>query len=359
MFGHDPALTPVRDFDGARDLPGPRDRLEEVRRRARRFRERLLEGPEVRYFRSFPLVRVPYPTRYALRDAYTGRTPLCHILNRLFVVQVDAGLGDGSVRTVLVSPSDVDRNRETPFFKRMAERFGPFEEAGTRFLAPRYATVESCLAEIGLRPDDVDYLTYDHLHTQDLRRWLGGGGEASYFTRARLLVTRAEWESARSLLPTQADWYCPGGVEVPGDRVVPFEGDLAVGLGLALIRTPGHTAGNHSIVVRAGGHVFVTSENGVGPDSYAPERSRIKGVAKWAKATGAEVVPNGNTLEGSVEQYVSMVQEKEIAGVAPGGEFPDVLSSSELAGYWGFPGLRPTFGHGDVAFGEPVVPSPS
>jgi hypothetical protein len=171
---------------------------------------------------------------------------------------------------------------------------------------------------------------------------------------------RQEWESARALLPTQADWYCPKGIDgIASDRVVLLDGDTAVGEGLALVHTPGHTEGNHSIVFRAGGRVLVTSENGVGADSYAPSRSRIKGLARWAKATGAEVVPNGNTLEGSVDQYVSMVQEKELAGPNPAApEFPDVLCSSELTAYWGFPGLSPTFGQGEVTFGEPVRPDP-
>ena len=76
----------------------------------RRFRERMLSGGTVEYCRSFDLVRVPYPTKYALRDACAVPRPFIHILNRMLIVQVRTVDG---LKTVLVSPSDVDGNAET------------------------------------------------------------------------------------------------------------------------------------------------------------------------------------------------------------------------------------------------------
>ena len=64
---------------------------------------------------------------------------------------------------------------------------------------------------IGLRPEDVDYITYDHLHTQDVRRWLGTDKTPGLLPNAKLLVHWREWEWAKDLNPYQADWYCPGG----------------------------------------------------------------------------------------------------------------------------------------------------
>jgi glyoxylase-like metal-dependent hydrolase (beta-lactamase superfamily II) len=351
----DSMLRPIDHFAGARDAARPEDRLREVRRRAARLREELLSAPPVSCFRSRSLVRVPYPTRYALRDAFRGPTPLVHIVNRVFLVQFEAG---GRRRTLLVSPSDVHANAETPFFKRLGQSFGPFQALGQRLVAPELGTVEGALAEAGLSPEDVDYITYDHLHTQDLRRWLGAGGKPGVFPRAKLLMMRQEWESTLALLPPQRDWYCPGGIDgLDPARIVLLDGDTMLGENVVLMYTPGHTEGNHSIVVRTSEGIFVTSENGVGPDSYAPHASRIPGVRRYAKDTGMEVVLNGNTLERGLDQYISMVQEKEVAGPSSQNpEFPAMVCSSELSSYFLFPGITPTFSFGDLTLGAPVRP---
>jgi glyoxylase-like metal-dependent hydrolase (beta-lactamase superfamily II) len=351
----DPVIRPIDHFAGARDAARPEDRLREVRKRAARLREELLDAPAVDCFRSRGLVRAPYPTRYGLRDAFRGPTPLLHILNRVFLVQFEAA---GARRTLLVSPSDVEANAETPFFKRLAQSFGPFQDLGRRLVAPTLGTVEGCLAEAGLTPEDVDYITYDHLHTQDLRRWLGSHKKPGYFPRAKLLVMRQEWESTLALLPPQRDWYCPGGIDgVDPKRVVLLDGDVMLGRNVALLHTPGHTEGNHSIAVRTSEGIFVTSENGIAPECYAPRASRIPGVARYAADTGMEVVLNGNTLERGLDQYISMVEEKEVAGPsARNPDFPNMACSSELSAHWLFPGITPTFSLGDLTLGAPARP---
>jgi NAD(P)-dependent dehydrogenase (short-subunit alcohol dehydrogenase family) len=195
---------------------------------------------------------------------------------------------------------------------------GPLSGLGERLLAPISATVEERLAEVGIAPERVDYISYDHLHTQDVRRWLGSHGRPGVFPNAKLLVTRREWASTQGLLPTQAQWYCPNGIDgVDESKVILLDHDVLLGGSLAIVATPGHTEGNHSFVVRTPEGLMVTSENGVCCDAYAPLRSRIPGVARYARRTGAEVVLNGNTLESSVDQYISMVAEKTIARPLP------------------------------------------
>jgi hypothetical protein len=268
----------------------------------------------------------------------------------MFVVQFRSELG---LKTLLVSPSDYRRNAETPFFKALSESFGPFRSYLEPLMAPELGTVETCLAQAGIRPDQVDYITYDHLHTQDVRRWLGTPDSPARFPNAKLLVMRQEWESAKALLPPQRLWYCPEGIAgVPEDKVILLDGDVILGDGVALIHTPGHTEGNHSIVVRTTEGLFVTSENGVGPDSYAPMNSRIPGLKRYAERTGIDVILNSNTLERGLDQYISMIQEREIAGVSPRNrDFFNVVSSSELTAYWLFPGIRPTFAFGEIELG--------
>ncbi|MBI3768602.1 MAG: hypothetical protein HY271_08925 [Deltaproteobacteria bacterium] len=348
-------FTRITTFDGARDAAAPEERLREVRRRAARFRDEVLASGQVRYYRSFGLVRAPYPTRYAFTSVYAMNplvTPILHILNRLFVVQYESAAG---VKTLLFSPTDVERNRETPFFKRLAASVGLLGDVGQRAFAPMLADVQSCLAQTGIRPEQVDYISYDHLHTQDVRRWLGADGAPGYFPNAKLLVMRQEWESAQALLPPQRDWYCPNGIAgIDPARVVLLDGDVLLGNGVALVRTPGHTEGNHSLVAHTPAGLLVSSENGVGPDAYAPLKSRITAIRDYAKTTGMEVILNGNTQEGGLDQYISMIQEREIAGpshVNP--DFYNVVSSSEFTAYTLFPGMTPTFNYGDLEFGAP------
>jgi hypothetical protein len=342
-------LHPDDTFDGVWDHTAPTERLDHGRRAARTLRERMLDTSPVPYYRSFDLVRVPYPTRYGLRDAFAGRSEFMHLLNRMFIVQFR---GADGLKTLLVSPSDVDANRETPFFKRLAHRYRRLGQRFMNVLGPVLGDVPSALATAGIRPEQVDYITYDHLHTQDLRNWLGEGG---LFPNAKLLVMAQEWASTQALLPQQRDWYCPDGWRIPEERVVKLAGTTLLGDGaVALVHTPGHTEGNHSIVAHTPDGLLVTSENGIGADAYAPLASAIPGVRKYAQATGMEVILNGNTLEGALDQYVSMVIEKTIAGPAKDNpEFTNVMSSSELASYWLFPGLKPTFSFGTRCYGAP------
>lgn len=344
----DPSFRRLQHFAGARQHARPVDRLAAIRRGAAALREELLSQAPVPCYRSASLIRVPYPTRYALLGVATAPTPLVHILNRMFIIQFRTPAG---LRTLLASPSDTVGGRETPFFKRMSRPLRFLGPRGEALLAPVLGSVEQALADAGLTPDDVDYISYDHLHTQDLRRWLGPG---AYFPRAKLLVMQKEWESAHGLLPTQADWYCPHGLDgVDPGRVVLLDGDTQLGEGVALLHTPGHTEGNHSFVVRTDAGILVTSENGVGADAYAPRSSAIPGVRRHARETGAEVILNGNTLEGSVDQYLSMMEEREVAGPCPQDpSFYNVVPSSELTAYWAFPGIRPTFSFGDLRFGQ-------
>lgn len=340
----------------------PAERRFTAVRRGEALRETLLDRPRVRFFRSFSLVAFPYPVRYGLRDACSLPLPYLGLTNRVFVVQVDSPVG---VVTVLVSPSDPERNAETPFFKGLVAGFGPLSPAAERLVTRRGVTVLEALDACGLRPEDVDFITYDHLHTQDLRGWLGDTTASDpalrrgLLPRARLLVMEEEWRTVLGPAAPQSPWYCPGGAAgVDPSRVARLSGDVTVGDGLALVRTPGHTEGNHSIAAHTPEGLFVTSENGVCPDSYAPHASRIPGLREAARR-GVDIVLNGNTLERGLEQYFSMVFERTLAGPsARDGRFPNVLPSSELTPMWFSPGLAPTLAIGDLSFGAPVRPGP-
>jgi hypothetical protein len=346
------AFQPIKHFDGSRKAKGQQARVEDTRAAAEAFRKDMLRGPKLRYFQSFDLVRVPYPTRYGLRNAFSRErwVEFLHLQNRIFVIQFDTPEG---VKTLLASPSDHERNGETPFFRRLQETTPAFI---TDRIVKRQTTVPQLLAQIGLKPEDVDYITYDHLHTQDVRRWLGTDDEPALLPNAKLLVHWREWECARDLIPYQADWYCPSGIAgIPDRKVVQFDGSVMLGDGVALVHTPGHTEGNHSIVTHTDEGLWVTSENGISVDAYAPLQSKVPGVADYARALGSEVIINGNTLENSIDQYISMVQEKTIAGPSlRNPDVPNVFPSSEMTPFWLFPGTTPSFYVGEARHGTLV-----
>lgn len=340
-----------RYFAETRKSMRPMERVDNVREAAKDFRRDLLKQSQVTYYRSFELVRVPYPTKFGYLNAYDSVSPFLHLCNRLFIIQFKTNEG---IKTLLASPSDWENQRETPFFKRLADSMGAFASVGEHMVIKKTNTVLNCLAEIGMNPAQVDYLTYDHLHTQNVTRWLGANGQTAIFPNAKLLITSEEWESAKALLPWDRQWYCPGGIDGVDESKLHFiEDDIFLGEGVALVRTKGHTEGNHSIVASTPDGIYVTSENGISLDAYAPERSKVPGVADYARYTGAEVIINGNTQEYVVDQYISMVQEKSIAGPSTRLEgYPNMAPSSESHGYWLFPRTSPSVLVGDLHFGQ-------
>ncbi|MFD2229592.1 hypothetical protein [Alkalimarinus sediminis] len=345
-------IRKIRHFDKTRIDSHPQSRLDAVRSAGHSFRDYMLSlDSQVIHYSSVNLIRAPYPTKYGLLNAAKVASPYMHIMNRLFIIQYKTTEG---IKTLLFSPSDIDGNRETPYFKRVADSWGVLAGPMESFMAPIYNRVEDALEQAGIKPEDIDFISYDHLHTQDIRKWLGSDNTPALFPNAKLLVMKQEWDSTLSLLPPQQEWYCPNGIQgIDKKKLVLLDSSVMLGDSVALVQTPGHTEGNHSLVAHTPEGLFVTSENGVSADSYSPLHSSIPGVRKYAKETGMEVILNGNTLEGGLDQYMSMVLEKTIAGPSTKNpDFCNFVPSSELTAYWGFPGLKPTFTFGELSFGQ-------
>lgn len=340
-------VRPLPALAEARAATTPAERLRRLRLAAERARDAILSQGTVEAAVSCPLITFPYPALFGFSGMASSPAPYAMMTHRMLVVQF---LEEGERRTLLFNPTDTARGREAPFYKKLRERYGTF--LSDRVLATEYGTVETHLKALGLTPDDVDYIAFDHLHIQDLRGWLGGEGPA-YFPRAKLIVQKAEWESVRDLHPFESAWYVPNGIRgVPEDRVRVIDGDAWLGKGVAIVSTPGHTWGNMSLAVATSEGLTVTSENGIAVESYSPEHSAIPGIRDGARHLGLEVVLNGNTREGSLEQYTSMILERTLAG--PNRREPNfynVFPSSELTGSLFAPGLSPTFTFGELDFG--------
>ncbi len=340
----------ITELDGTRDAAMPQDRLRAIRHGAEGLRERLLDASPVHFSRSFNLLRIPYPAWFAFTGVYSQqllKPHMVHLLARTVLIQYDDF--EGRLRTLLFTPADFEAGNETPYFKRLSEQTPKFLH---KAIAPVYQTVLQALASCGVAPEQIDYITYDHLHTQDVRRWLGSASAPGLLPSAKLLVHRQELANVQGLLPVQAEWYCPHGLDaVPAERIVAFDGSLQLGRGLALVHTPGHTEGNHSLVYRSADGLRVSSENGVAADSWAPLQSRHNGIRRYAQATGAEVILNGNTQESSNDQYLSMVLEKTLAGTSALHGFSNVVPSAECSPHWLFPGAPTSHLWGETSFG--------
>ena len=333
----------------AERVPGVR--LQKLRRATPQAREAFTAQGPVAALATCDLVTFPYPTLFAFSGGARSPAPYVMMTNRMQVVQFNDA--EGVRRTLLFNPSDYERGQAAPFYRSLRAKYGDF--LSDKVMSTRHGTVHGHLTTLGLRPEDVDYIAYDHLHVQDVRRWLGTSSEQALFPRAKLLVQRAEWESVKNLHPLEHVWYVPGGTEgISEERVVLLEGDAWLGQGAALLATPGHTEGNMSLAVASDREVFVVSENGVATECYTPLQSHIPGVRGFAEQMGWEVVLNGNTRESSVEQYSSMVVEKLFAGPSRvEGAFINFHPSSELTGSLIAPGLAPTLtlpapSHGEV-----------
>jgi hypothetical protein len=343
-----PGTTALSDLDAAWGVGPSGARLRAVRVAAERVRDRFAAGPRAVSVRTLPLANAPYPARFAFHGAALSPAPYVVFTHRCLVVQF---LQAGELRTLLFNPTDVAGARTAPFFARLAARV---PRRAQRIVAPEFEPLTEQLARLGIRPEDVDYLAYDHMHTQDLRPVLGtaDGRVPARFPRATLVVPRVEWDDWDDLHPIQRDWFVRDGkAGVSNERVALTTGDLALGDGVMLLRTPGHTVGNQTLFVNTDTGVWGVSENGTCADSWSPMDSRIPGLRARARA-GFDVVPNANTLEHASDQITSMVLERTIVDrVKRAPAFVQMFPSSEIAPSALSPGLKPTILHRDLSHG--------
>jgi hypothetical protein len=351
-------LRPFGEFDEANETWPRGDRPAAIREAAAEFRARFATPDNrVRGVRTVDIASAAYPVKFAFGGAAKAANPYINILNRLVVVQYEDF--DGDPRTLVYEPTVTEGPAEAPFYEQMLSKYGEF--LSYKVFATFYNDVPQALAKAGVRPEDVDFISFDHLHVQDVRFVLGTtdpppGHEAPLpplFPNAKLLTQRKEWDTFASLHPMQWAWYVEDGIKgIPEDNVVLQEGDVELGKGVALVWTPGHTDGNHSLCVNTEEGVWVSSENGVAADNWHPHLSKIPGVRKFAEFFNREVVLNSNTLEDSIDQYDSMLKEKALADAnANDPRFKNVFPSSEMTGWRRQWPVVPTFSYGGINSG--------
>jgi len=333
-------------------------RLEALRTAADRFRERFGAGGQVHGVRVVDLSSTGYSARHAVGDSVrTVANPWVSVMARMAIVRFEDF--SGAPRLLCWRPHTADGAR-APFERQLVDRYA--HSAPRRVLSTQFNTVRQALALHALTPADVHFVAFDHLRGQDMRTLMGatrpveGEPEARdpLFAHARFLLRHAEVETARSPHPAQRAWYVPGGMrDVVEDRLVCLEHDAELGVGVALVSSPGHTEGSQCLVLNTPDGVCVFSGNGVASDSWHPHLSKIPGVRKEAELMSREVALNSHTVENAVDQYDSMVKEKALAD--PNRTDPrwmNVIPSSEIRSLRRSWPVVPSFTHESLSYGR-------
>ncbi|MGQ4598896.1 hypothetical protein [Nocardia sp. R6R-6] len=333
-------------------------RLAAARRVAADFKREFITTGTPDYVETFDLTGTPYPTKFGLWRAAITPAPLVKITNRLTVIQWRDS--SGQRKTLLFEPSDGRLGGNTPY---LASLYSKLPKPVRSREISSHGNVKKVLARIGLRPEDVDYLAFDHLHTQDVRRWLGttrpqpdispAAPIEPFLPNAKLLAQRDELEAMAQLHPLQAPWYQAATYrDLRPEGLLALDGDVLLGPGIAILATPGHTCGNQSLVLNTDTGVWVMSENVIATEALTPEHSRIPGLRGWAERMGQEIILNANTIETTAEQYNSIILEKSLADRSMrDSRFLQFFPSSELTPLWLNPGTDPTFFHGELRHG--------
>jgi hypothetical protein len=340
-------FRPILDFEGVYDIWPRGDRPDAIRRAAEEFKRRFKAQGQVLGVKSIDIATAPYLAPFAFHGAARTPNPYLSMVNRMVVVQYEDF--SGARRTLVWEPTEPEGSAQAPFYSQMLERSrrNPIYKALEKLYYQQHTLPEDGLKDAGISPHDVDFISFDHLHVQDPRLIL------PHFPAAKLLVQDRELATLRALHPMQWLWYVEGGLEgVAPERIELLDGDVELGRGVAIVWTPGHTDGNHSLVLNTPDGVWVSSENGVSSDNWQPELSKIPGVRQYSENFRREVCPNANTLEDSIDQYDSMVKEKTLADYSKRDpRWKQILPSSELISSKRQWPVVPTHRHGGIHYG--------
>jgi N-acyl homoserine lactone hydrolase len=113
--------------------------------------------------------------------------------------------------------------------------------------------VMEALAREGLTPGDIDTGIYTHLHNDH-------AGNCGLFPQAEFIFQKEEWQNLLDPLPVQKlrRDYDPDLIEeLKTLRCKKIDGDLRLGQGLDIYKTPGHTRGGQSVAVQTAKGVVV------------------------------------------------------------------------------------------------------
>jgi glyoxylase-like metal-dependent hydrolase (beta-lactamase superfamily II) len=126
-------------------------------------------------------------------------------------------------------------------------------------VAPKVSLVDY-LARIDLKPDQIKYVGISHYHPDHT-------GQIASFPKATLLISAREWDAISSSKPPEGANFKPFESWIKGDsKVEPLplglDKDVFGDGSVIMLRTPGHTAGHSSLLVKLPqmGPVIITGD---------------------------------------------------------------------------------------------------
>ena len=154
------------------------------------------------------LITLPYRRNSGVaRPVFTGTIPVHHQPNDARALEQQRR----DTEDTRWEPSEFQLDANTPYFAALRDQTPAPVLA--RMLT-EHGTVPANLARLGIDPVEVDYLAFDHLHTQDVRRLLGTTKPQTdispdtpvqgWFPNAKLAVPADELESDEGPAPVAA-----------------------------------------------------------------------------------------------------------------------------------------------------------
>jgi len=112
-------------------------------------------------------------------------------------------------------------------------------------VAPKVSIVDQ-LAKIDIKPEQIKYVGISHYHADHT-------GQIASFPKATLLIGAREWEAITSPKPAEGVNFKPFESWIKGDSKVepqPTDKDVFGDGSVIMLRTPGHTPGHSSLLVK-------------------------------------------------------------------------------------------------------------
>jgi glyoxylase-like metal-dependent hydrolase (beta-lactamase superfamily II) len=112
-------------------------------------------------------------------------------------------------------------------------------------VAPKVSIVDQ-LAKIDVKPEQIKYVGISHYHADHT-------GQIASFPKATLLIGAKEWEAISSPKPAEGVNFKPFEGWIKGDNKVepvPTDKDVFGDGSVIVLRTPGHTPGHSSLLVK-------------------------------------------------------------------------------------------------------------
>lgn len=229
------------------------------------------------YIRPLPIFKTIYPCKSLLTYLLNGKET--QGTNHMFYIE-------GAKRNILIdaTPSAQDlRGLQPPGFS--LEHLKSPEEA---------------LAEIGLKPRDIDILILTHLHQDHVLN-------ITKFTNAEIYIQEDEYAFARAPHPFWSLAYLGINMNyLSKTKLRLIRGEYEIEESIKLIPTPGHTPGTQSVLIETpAGKAIIAGFCTIRENFEPPEKMRAQGV---------EVIPPGILMDFE-KAYESALRVKRMADI--------------------------------------------